>query len=858
MRGSDLEVPPGDAHYRPIPEAKAVKWGELYPSTQKALGQLLRHLEAAVPTGAPTQERELLSTSFLVNGDRGVGKTTVLLTAADAIERGPSYFPSNDADSRELGGLVDTRLRPRAFWLGTLDLEPIPRGSNLLAAVLARIRDALDKASDGRGASGFRPPASMLGGGIEKTWDELDRLVSDATFMWEEVTGPTDPRRERAQQQIKAAELFATFQQRFQRAMKSVAATLARYRGGAENPVLVLPVDNVDRSIEHIYSFVNLSRLASSPQLWFVLAAGRAEFQLFLERSFLKELATGSGRLDLTIRGQDHTPSIARRQAATTMRRSLPRGHQIQVDPLDPVTAWSSNIDGPPLCTLLGEVRLPQLTLAPGLAATMVDFFDVRERLGAEVMREYSKISGEEGWTHAARMALQRLSPRTLRDLKRSIDWELTGSRRTRAPASEESGKEDHAEHAVQIIVDMLESAIDESNLPFWASEQLHNRIIRQDMHGKWVLDLRAKPVRHLKKTHLSHTMAFGNRRNGHTDGVTRPLNVGFSDVHLRRFDDIVLELHDLDTRGNRVPLPADVAGWLMLLHDLLASFPNPRVMSRGPQDLILSPDLMVTRHELDLPPDREQVWLEFWWKLPEWDTFLDLSIFTIQWRAFLQRAQNIFQQERLKSGLDSALRFRLARAAWIDDVCSVARRKRGQWSWKEGLCDLLDGKIPSPDFEAKLAAYEKHVATQVDDLHRQCEEDALAIKGEEHRRYLKARAWLEQVLPLLLLPEFGPVKSQEVFKVVQEAWQTRDGHDVRLHQRQLVRDAAKRSDTYRALRKLCGRNCHECREWIRSVTEAWFRGADRRRGGRLVVPHPFQKIWPVQMGSSKKVRPRA
>jgi hypothetical protein len=344
-------------------------------------------------------------------------------------------------------------------------------------------------------------------------------------------------------------------------------------------------------------------------------------------------------------------------------------------------------------------------------------------------------------------------------------------------------------------------------------------------MDGKWVLDLRGTPVRQLKKTHLSHTMTFGH--SGSVVGDERPQKVGFSDVHLRRFDDIVFELHDLDTRGNRVPLPAEVAGWLMLLHDLLASFENPRVMSRGPQDLILSPDLMVTRHELELPPDKEQVWLEFWWELPEWDTFLDFSVFTIQWRAFLQCAQDIFQQERLKTGLDSALRFRFARAAWIDDVCSVARPERGKWSWKGGLDDLLDSKIQIPDFETKLAAYEEHVANQVEGLHRWCEGEALAIQGEQQsdgaigdRRCLKARAWLEQTLPLLLLPEYGPVKSQ----AISVACRTR--HDVTLHRRQLVRDAAKRSDAYRALRKLCGRDGHQCREWIRSVTEVWFGGA--------------------------------
>ncbi len=63
-----------------------------------------------------------------------------------------------------------------------------------------------------------------------------------------------------------------------------------------------------------------------------------------------------------------------------------------------------------------------------------------------------------------------------------------------------------HHEHkdgecAVDVSVKMLRNAIDESDIMFWASDQLLNRIIRRDSDGKWILDLTGNPVGKFKQT---------------------------------------------------------------------------------------------------------------------------------------------------------------------------------------------------------------------------------------------------------------------------------------------------------------------------------------------------------------------
>jgi hypothetical protein len=59
-----------------VREARALEWGELLPQTQKALAKLLGVLATATAIGPAEERSEQLSTSILVSGDRGAGKTT--------------------------------------------------------------------------------------------------------------------------------------------------------------------------------------------------------------------------------------------------------------------------------------------------------------------------------------------------------------------------------------------------------------------------------------------------------------------------------------------------------------------------------------------------------------------------------------------------------------------------------------------------------------------------------------------------------------------------------------------------------------------------------------------------------------
>lgn len=854
----------------PIPESQAYKWDDLLTPTQQALKELLTWLDSACESSSRSPVDQHLSTSLLVAGARGSGKTTLLLSAALALRDWKrflgaqgGYLPRGlDPRHDELARLLQ-HLEGRITWMDPLDLEPLPAKANLLATLLVRVRAAVDGArfSLAKRGAGAWGPSSILEESAEDTWGKLDQLVRDASFMWEDLPSSTDARA-RAEQQIKASEIYANFQGRFCDAMEQVAGTLSIPQFGPserEQVILVLPIDNVDRSIEHLYNIVKLVRMVASRRLWFVLAAGQQEFQLFMERAFQKEFLV-TGHLGIGLKGRDETLAIARRQAATTLRRALPPSYRIDIGLVQPEESWTypyrfdeekrglseHDIE---LHELLRELRLPSSPTRGHSLTSFADLFDLGPRLAPSVVTAY-QAAREDGavdaspgaeadprerggaprplFTDAARQALT-LPARTLRDLWHAAyrEWKRSGV--------------DDGERAVRVATEMLRNAIDEAELPAWASEQLHNRILRWDAQGRIVLDLTGKPVGRVRRTSLSHVMEWprwGTPGAGVPPEGSAHRGILTSELHLRHFHDVFLEQHDLDKPGNRVHMPGNVSGWFMLLHDLLMLFPEPRVLNVEVTPFEISPELVVTLHELFVArSDTEPfVKLDFLWSLPTWDTFVDFAIFTAQWRAFLHEAQHLFtfhpnaeRAERL---------FRLVLAAWLDNVCAVAGLERGRWDLKEGVSKVIASDVRPGELED----YEHQVRAAIGGLLRAIHEGCQGFG-----RLWMARVWLEQSLPLLTLPEFAP--SPRLSHLL--SWREKEVPDMRdweellaywehhLHRltrnrQNVVRSVVMRSGAYASLRASQGSDrsttAWALEEWLARVTRAWFSAVDGDR----------------------------
>ena len=884
--------PFSDPERRPRPEARELQWEELEGTTQEAFQALIQWLTAAVasnsdsrpasPKAAARTIHEQLATSVLIGGDRGSGKTTLLLTLGHAL-REPREFVYGREDTRRGEGLSYLEspadpmvleklrvnlesLRRRLVYLSPLDMEPLPSEANLLATLLVRVREAL-----GTSPSGYEDPKlslpTLLEEGMDEPWGQIDQLVRDATFMWEDIPVQGQDPRQRAEYQLRAAELYANFQSRFHGAMESVCRHLSRrwslfnYKDDTERMdaaggvMLVLPIDNVDRSIQHLHLILKLTRMVASRRLWFLLASGRPEFQLFLERTFQKELNDSARAAAQASGNADETRAIARRQAAAAMRRVLPPAHRIEISLLTPEEVWNfrapSSLLGRGrtgtflhlrLHELLESIDLPSSKREDGLTH-LSDLFEIRSRV-----QPPGGVAGPRLlFTEAARLALT-MSARTALDL-----WQSAHSAHEQAKAGpRESLAKEGEWPAITIVHRMLLMSIDESSLPSWASELLLHRIIRGDVQKRTVLDLTGMPIRRLKRTALSDVLEFP------LEGMDAPLNprVVRSELHVRHPQEVILELHDLDRPGRTVPLPPNVAGWFMLLHDLLMLTDEPRVLNLSVLTLDVTPELVVTQHEADLGRYVLSE-LNIWWMTPEWETFIDFAIFTAQWKAHFLEPHTQWLKDAMRSSdsdVNKARCFRLILAAWVDNVCSVAEASRGGWRRP-----LASGTVEAPDpFDAQVDAYEAEVAQRVIALAAR-----LGQRADDHRARI-TRHWLKHSLPLMLNPEFLPRSVAEDFRTrlakeakrqrkpepgpaLSDVWK-QERHLLELRRRDLVRAAVQRSDAFRRHEELIIRSgavpgATTARALLLEVCDAWLQGwesaATTRRSRKVARKKP-------------------
>jgi Cdc6-like AAA superfamily ATPase len=88
-------------NFSPRPEAHPMKWADLQPPVQKAVRDLLLRIEGATRAvkakeTTAVKAKETTANCFLVYGDRGTGKTTVLLTAKDACDPQKNIFGEDE------------------------------------------------------------------------------------------------------------------------------------------------------------------------------------------------------------------------------------------------------------------------------------------------------------------------------------------------------------------------------------------------------------------------------------------------------------------------------------------------------------------------------------------------------------------------------------------------------------------------------------------------------------------------------------------------------------------------------------------------------------------------------------------
>jgi len=333
------------------PEALPLPWERLSETQQRAFEVIVGWLAEAIANlrhdeqGAhdrrystnrdralPLRIGERRSAVGLISGQRGTGKTSLMLSLMDATcgRRDRCSARPDTAPYVAIETSLDS-VRDHIVWLEPLDVDTLPPSTNLLAAILARVSRAIED----RGINdGDRRPTGLFDGetDLERVLTRFDRLRSDIALGWRrDVPSGLDPdafavevnRTELAR--LRLGERFATI-------LDSLAQLFVQSRNQPA-PLFVLPIDDIDLNPGLCFELLQLIRQIAAPRL-FTLVLGDADNTELLSRLALAgeyhRLAERS-RLFTPVSPEEVSDAV-RSTASRLVRKLLPPGQRVVLE----------------------------------------------------------------------------------------------------------------------------------------------------------------------------------------------------------------------------------------------------------------------------------------------------------------------------------------------------------------------------------------------------------------------------------------------------------------------------------------------------------------------------------------------
>jgi hypothetical protein len=330
------------------PEAAAFELGRLSDNQLKTFRFVaeklkqaydgLRKLGASASKAEPHSglgwrvDNDRASRLVFIDGDRGTGKSSVLLTLVKATTNGygDSWKPSEEADEgrqrREVAAYIvcSTELQKRLVWLEPLDLESASaRASNPLAAILVRIADAAEHCM---GAISTRCHEDF-----DDVLHELSQLQTDAALAWRgdpPEGGDPDTYAEHAK---RAARVSLKLNKQLEDVLDKLAKLLAGSRG-IRDPLFVLPVDDIDLAPQRAPDLLRVLRMLSTPRLFTVLLGKVDDLESVMAADIAGHLVDVSKKASGDDGIKEDRALIARQTAAHGLRKLVPPSQRTRLE----------------------------------------------------------------------------------------------------------------------------------------------------------------------------------------------------------------------------------------------------------------------------------------------------------------------------------------------------------------------------------------------------------------------------------------------------------------------------------------------------------------------------------------------
>ena len=285
----------------------------------------------------PVLHQQKFNQVVLIDGKRGSGKTTVLLTLLDLWIQ---HHRGNDTGVRRIvdGNTDYIKLLKPAIPLGLLHLGALPGSGNLLVHVASLFRPMLNLLEDNDGRPCYQPAREGLK--ARKLWTEFMRVAATA---WDDHLSV---RRRDMDADSYAIELEETEVRRlhirqsffdFIGALREDSSLLFKQEGFPETPLWIIPIDDADINPHCTVQLLDLLRILWHPQIMFLLTGDSELFQQMLKGHILGSIARPLRQLPSNGKSIDIVSYAkwARRLTDDIYLKLIPRDHRCLIRELD-------------------------------------------------------------------------------------------------------------------------------------------------------------------------------------------------------------------------------------------------------------------------------------------------------------------------------------------------------------------------------------------------------------------------------------------------------------------------------------------------------------------------------------------
>lgn len=253
------------------PEAQPTSWDILNLGQQEAIRSLLKIVKESLELLEKEKQSDYRSPYFsdvrasriaFLDGQRGTGKSTVLITFLKALKTGELNNAPSDIEE------LIKQLSSRVVLLEAIDMEPVPKDWNMLPAILVRIGEAYNRFSASKESNplGLLEPTSHY----HDAWTRLNLLQNNIALSWDgnlsDRAGQIDPDTY-AQETIRNETARLHLNPEFRTTLDQLAKQISQC-SHIENPIFLLPIDDFDLNPTACLEMLRILRMISVPRLF--------------------------------------------------------------------------------------------------------------------------------------------------------------------------------------------------------------------------------------------------------------------------------------------------------------------------------------------------------------------------------------------------------------------------------------------------------------------------------------------------------------------------------------------------------------------------------------------------------------